>query len=414
MGGAGCAYVAFACLAVWLPTTQAASSMPWPLRDALAAAPALPATAVPGQTTAGPSVVIAASEPMPLRDAVAAVPPSATAGAPQLPEQPGGEVPAARMRPDPVAEPAVYPAAAPETAGGEYTLFLELVVNELPSDRVAQVTVRGERYFVDSEDLRAVGVRVPEGATGEQALDSISGLQFSYDQELQRLKLVLPSDWLPEQQVGARSVYASVPAQSSFGLLFNYDAYYSDTDDGSHYLSSFLEQRVFGSAGVFGNTGVYRHSFDDLGGEQDGYTRYDTYWRYNNQDTMTRYIAGDLITGALTWNSAVRIGGVQVSRNFALRPDLITYPLPRFTGEASVPTSVDLFINNAKVSSDQLNPGPYTVSNVPYISGAGNATVGHHRCARSAGSHRRTVLRHQLVVAGRPLRLLGVGRQTAR
>ncbi|WP_373877914.1 fimbria/pilus outer membrane usher protein [Pseudomonas turukhanskensis] len=275
------------------------------------------------------------------------------------------------------AQPEPAPATAPDVAAtaGEYTLFLELVVNELPSDRVAQVTVRGERYFVSSEDLLAVGVRLPDGASGGLALDTITGLQFSYDQELQRLKLVLPSDWLPDQQLGERSVYAAVPAQSSFGLLFNYDAYYNDTEEGSHYLSGFLEQRVFGSAGVVGNTGVYRHSFNDLGADQDGYMRYDTYWRYNNQETMTRYIAGDLITGALTWNSAVRLGGVQVSRNFALRPDLITYPLPRFTGEAAVPTSVDLFINNAKVSSDQINPGPYTVSNVPYISGAGNATV---------------------------------------
>lgn len=319
----------------------------------------------------------ASAMPWPLRDALAALP--VPASAPTLPGAvaPANTVPAARMQAPVAAPPEAAPPAAPEVAAtaGEYTLFLELVVNELPSDRVAQVTVRGERYFVSSEDLLAVGVRLPEGASGELALDTITGLQFSYDQELQRLKLVLPSDWLPDQQLGERSVYAAVPAQSSFGLLFNYDAYYNDTEDSSHYLSSFLEQRVFGSAGVVGNTGVYRHSFNDLGADQDGYMRYDTYWRYNNQETMTRYIAGDLITGALTWNSAVRLGGVQVSRNFALRPDLITYPLPRFTGEAAVPTSVDLFINNAKVSSDQINPGPYTVSNVPYISGAGNATV---------------------------------------
>ena len=265
--------------------------------------------------------------------------------------------------------------AADSAAVAPYTLYLELVINEQPSERVVQVSVKDGRYFVDAEDLRAVGVRLPEGATGEQALDSIAGLQNSYDQELQRLKLTLPMDWLPEQRVGTTSLSANFPAQSSFGALLNYDAYYNDTDDGSHYLSTFLEQRGFGSAGVFSNTGVYRHSFSDLGSDQDGYVRYDTYWRYNNQETMTRYMAGDVITGALTWNSAVRVGGVQVSRNFALRPDLITYPLPRFSGDAEVPTSVDLFINNAKVSSDTLNPGPYTVSNVPFISGAGSARV---------------------------------------
>jgi outer membrane usher protein len=364
-----------------LRAAEGARPMPGPLRDALAATDA----AAPTNNALTPAAPQAEADPMkpasampwPLRDALAALP--VPASAPTLPGAvaPANSVPAARMQAPVAAPPEAASPAAPEVAAtaAEYTLFLELVVNELPSDRVTQVTVRGERYFVSSEDLLAVGVRLPEGASGELALDTITGLQFSYDQELQRLKLVLPSDWLPDQQLGERSVYAAVPAQSSFGLLFNYDAYYNDTEDSSHYLSSFLEQRVFGSAGVVGNTGVYRHSFNDLGADQDGYMRYDTYWRYNNQETMTRYIAGDLITGALTWNSAVRLGGVQVSRNFALRPDLITYPLPRFTGEAAVPTSVDLFINNAKVSSDQINPGPYTVSNVPYISGAGNATV---------------------------------------
>ncbi len=385
----GFIHLTFTLLAVLLPgagsrllAAEFDKPMPWPLRDALAAAPsavASPPTAMVAEADSAPAKPM----PGPLRDALAAGQMAAPASAPTLPANVApvpvlAAPPAAAVQgPERSVEavPPVPEAAADTTAAGQYSLYLELVVNELPSDRVVQVNVQGERYFVDSEDLRAVGVRLPEGSSGELALDAIAGVQFSYDQALQRLKLVLPSDWLPSQQVGTRSITANVPAESSFGLLFNYDAYYNDTDDGSHYLSSFFEQRVFGSAGVVSNTGIYRHSFNDLGADQDGYMRYDTYWRYNNQDTMTRYIAGDLITGALTWNSAVRLGGVQVSRNFALRPDLITYPLPRFTGEAAVPTSVDLFINNAKVSSDRLNPGPYTVSNVPYISGAGSATV---------------------------------------
>ena len=210
------------------------------------------------------------------------------------------------------AEPPIEPAEG-GAANAQYTLYLELVVNELPSDRVVQVSFRDGHYFVAADDLRAVGVRLPEGATGEQSLDAISGLQHDYDQELQRLKLTLPSDWLPNQQVGQTALYANLPAQSSFGLLFNYDAYYNDTEDGAHYASAWLEQRAFGGAGVVSNTGVYRHSFNDLASDQDGYMRYDTYWRYNNQETMTRYLAGDLVTGALTWNSAVRLGGVQVA-----------------------------------------------------------------------------------------------------
>lgn len=256
-----------------------------------------------------------------------------------------------------------------------YQLYLQLQVNQMATQKIVPVTVREGRYWVEADELRSVGVRIASGASGLQALDSIEGLGSRYDEELQLLELTLPSEWLPHQQLGQTSVYDRTPAQSDLGMLLGYDLFYNDVEDSSRYLSGFFEQRVFGAFGLVENTGVYRHTFNDLGAEADGYRRYDTYWRYNDQSRMTSYQVGDLISGALTWNSAVRMGGVQVSRNFGLRPDLVTYPLPRFSGDAQVPSSVDLFINNAQISSDQIAPGPFTLSNVPFISGAGSATV---------------------------------------
>lgn len=90
---------------------------------------------------------------------------------------------------------------------------------------------------------------------------------------------------------------------------------------------------------------------------------------------MLSVIAGDLTTGSLPWSSAVRIGGLQLARNFAVRPDLITYPLPQFSGQAALPSSVDLYINSYKNSTTNINPGPFTLNSVPYINGAGQATV---------------------------------------
>lgn len=256
-----------------------------------------------------------------------------------------------------------------------YQLYLQLLVNQMLTQKIVPVTVQDGRYWVDAGELRSVGVRLAGDASGLQALDTIEGLASRYDEEQQLLELTLPSEWLPHQQLGETSIYDLTPAQSDPGLLFNYDLFYSDSEEAARYLSGFFEQRVFGGFGVVENTGVYRHTFNDVGAQEDGYRRYDTYWRYNDQPRMTSYQMGDLISGALTWNSAVRMGGVQVSRNFDLRPDLVTYPLPRFSGDAQVPSSVDLFINNARISSDEIAPGPFTLSNVPFISGAGTATV---------------------------------------
>jgi len=107
----------------------------------------------------------------------------------------------------------------------------------------------------------------------------------------------------------------------------------------------------------------------------NGYRRYDTTWRFSDDERMLTYEAGDVISGSLPWSSSVRLGGVQFSRDFAVRPDLVTSPLPPFAGGAAVPSSVDLFINGYKSESALLQPGPYTLTTVPFINGAGEAVV---------------------------------------
>lgn len=256
-------------------------------------------------------------------------------------------------------------------------LFLELVVNQMNTGRVVAVEQRNGRFFLPSSALRETGMKLPDTLGSEVDLDSLPGLRSDYDSASQRLLLEVPANWLPEQFVGSRAVYPRTPALSSFGALFNYDLYLNDTDDAGNYLAAWNEVRLFDSWGTVSNTGQYRRTLsgDSVSTLNNGYLRYDTTWRYSDEERMLTYEAGDLVSGALPWSSSVRMGGVQVSRDFAVRPDLVTYPLPQFAGEAAVPSSVDLFINGYKSSSADLQPGPYTLTNIPFINGAGEAVV---------------------------------------
>jgi outer membrane usher protein len=256
-------------------------------------------------------------------------------------------------------------------------LFLELVVNQMDTGRVVAVEQRKGRLFIPASALRETGMKLPDSLAGEVDLDSLAGLHSEYDTGAQRLLLEVPPDWLPEQLIGRRDAYPRTPALSSFGALFNYDLYLNDTDDAGTYLAAWNEVRVFDSWGTVSSTGQYRRTLSgaSLGALDNGYLRYDTTWRYSDDERLLTYEAGDVISGALPWTSSVRLGGVQFSRDFAVRPDLVTYPLPQFAGEAAVPSSVDLFINGYKSSSAELQPGPYTLTNVPFINGAGEAVV---------------------------------------
>jgi outer membrane usher protein len=86
-------------------------------------------------------------------------------------------------------------------------------------------------------------------------------------------------------------------------------------------------------------------------------------------------LAGDTFSGCLDWTRAVRMGGVQIGRNFALQPYRVTAPLPAFLGEVAVPSSVELYINGMRQYSGEVPTGPFQLATVPGVTGAGDARI---------------------------------------
>jgi outer membrane usher protein len=259
------------------------------------------------------------------------------------------------------------------------TLYLEPVVNGRQTGKVVPVNYRGGHYYLTPQQLIDAGLPVADKQAKEIAVDLLKQVDVTYGGETQQLLINVPNDWLPKQKFNAQNPLDRLPAQSSLGLLFNYDVYASQSNANGQpgYLSAWSEQRLFDGFGVVANTGIFRGSVNRSAGDsqESRYIRYDSQWRYTDDERLLSYTAGDLTTGSLPWSSSVRIGGIQLARNFTARPDLITYPLPQFSGQAAVPSSVDLYINSYKNSTTSVNPGPFTLDTVPYINGAGEARV---------------------------------------
>jgi outer membrane usher protein len=124
-------------------------------------------------------------------------------------------------------------------------------------------------------------------------------------------------------------------------------------------------------SGLLVQTGILRSSFDS----RFAALRLDTTLAYSDRDTLTSYRAGDAISGGLAWTRPIRIGGLQAQRNFGLRPDLVTLPLPSASGSAAVPSTVDVLVNNVRTASQEVESGPYRITNIPAVAGAGTARV---------------------------------------
>lgn len=257
----------------------------------------------------------------------------------------------------------------------EAVFQLGLIVNHYDTGLVVPVTQRKGAYFVSSADLLRAGLPPEHVPTGEVDLSSLAQVRVEYDSAGQRLLLTVPREWVASRVTSFGGQTAQSKPHFGRGALLNYDLYTNHTEHVGGQASLWHEFRYFNERGSLSSTGYVRKNFAGDDGQQAGYVRYDTTLLVTNEEDATTWTAGDVISDALSWSSSVRMGGISYGRDFSLRPDLVTWPLPEFSGEAAVPTSVDLFINGYRSGSTQLQPGPFTLTNLPYINGAGDAVL---------------------------------------
>ncbi|WLP55554.1 fimbria/pilus outer membrane usher protein [Agrobacterium fabrum] len=280
-------------------------------------------------------------------------------------------------------------AAAPSFAAGEAgQLQLEVYINDVSTDLIATFRQNDAgSLLIEPDQLKNIGISPVESAVSADGWIDVSRLPevtARYDESIQSVHFTLPMAARANKVIDAsgKSTHeenkeTEEKATSNFGGLVNYTIYgssgggtWSDIADFNG-VSALLESRVFGPLGVLSSSQVLSTSrlseFDTQ--------RLDTTWSYSNEETLTTYRAGDLITGGLSWTRPTRLGGLQIRRNFDLRPDIVTMPMPEFSGSAAVPSTVDVYVNNIRRLSQDVPEGPFSITNLPVISGAGNARL---------------------------------------
>lgn len=265
---------------------------------------------------------------------------------------------------------ATLPAAAEDRS-----LYLDVTVNGQRQELIGSFVERDGTLYATPEEMEAVGVRRPEGAAptadGLLRLTDVPGLRYDYDESGQALHLDLPEEARQPVAIGARTPRV-VQADSDYGLLLNYDLVGTRSEDETS-GSGVLEGRVFGPLGVLDTS--FLGNIGAGAGRDDGLIRLDTTWTWSDPDALRRARLGDFISGGLAWTRPVRMIGGQVDRDFTMRPDLVTFPVPAFGGDAAVPSTVDVYVNNVKQFSTEVKPGPFEITSLPVLTGGGDARV---------------------------------------
>ncbi|MDG2526775.1 fimbria/pilus outer membrane usher protein [Stenotrophomonas sp. HITSZ_GD] len=270
--------------------------------------------------------------------------------------------------------PAMLPVQAPQTQ----TLYLEVTLNDRPRG-LMQIVEREGRLQARVSTLRDIGFALPGRSPDDWLpLQLLEGVIVQYDAAQQRLSLTAP--WsaltLPPTRLGEVE-QAAASASASPGVLLNYDLY-AHHAGGDTQASLGTELRVFG----LGN-GVLRHTMlsqaytDPAPGHRWRHenVRLDTTWQFDFPHSALSLQLGDFYAGFLDWSRTVRLGGIQIGRNFALQPYRVLTPTPTFLGEATVPSNVELYVEGLRQYSGEVPAGPFQLASQPGINGAGNAQL---------------------------------------
>ncbi len=273
------------------------------------------------------------------------------------------------------AEPGPPPAGGVPPPGFVLAILGVTVNREEQDEPIVVLRDAAGRVLVAATDLARWRLRLPDAApTLFQAeryypLAAFAGLVATVDEQAQTLAIEAPPAAFAATQIDAMAPPLLVPQRSAVGGFLNYSLLATRADSATTGTGSF-ELGGFGRWGTIATTAVAA-----TGAGKTDVTRLETTWAYAMPDRLSTVRAGDTVSRGGAWGNSVRYGGVQYATDFGTQPNLVLTPGQFIAGQAVIPSTVDVFVNNALVTQQAVKPGPFSITNIPPITGTGNVTL---------------------------------------
>jgi outer membrane usher protein len=291
------------------------------------------------------------------------------------------------VEPTPIAD-----AAAPYDPDSDEALFLLVSINGRSIGLVGEFAMSPDarRMMAQRDALEGIGIAAPRALGQTVYLDQIPGLRFVYDAPSQVIHITAQGLTLIPVEISAVPKPDLPDAQTGFGVVLNYRVttnlgrnVFEDGFQPEHAFAT-LDLRTFTPIGVLTTTGTVSSGLSSFGSAE--FRRLETSFTVSSQDRMLTMTAGDFTTSGPSWVRPVRLGGLQIRRDFSLREDVVTSPLLSFSGSPKVPSSIEVYVDNIRAYSGAVGAGPFNLSNVPMITSGGEATF----VLRDAGGNETT------------------------
>ncbi|MDB5890497.1 MAG: fimbrial biosis outer rane usher protein [Polaromonas sp.] len=203
------------------------------------------------------------------------------------------------------------------------------------------------------------------------AVETVAGATYRIDRQNLSMEINAPASAFVGSSPAVQGAPAAAPPRPEPGVLLNYDVSMVRSGQGAAQASgALLEAVAFGPYGNFVSSALVR---DD--GSQRSAERLNSFWRYDIPERLESVVIGDTVGVGGGWSRPARYGGVRWGRDFGQRPGFVTFPQITLIGEAALPSTVEVLVNNARRSSQQVQPGPFELGHIPLVTGAGEINL---------------------------------------
>jgi outer membrane usher protein len=207
-----------------------------------------------------------------------------------------------------------------------------------------------------------------------------NGVPMVFDEKLLAVTISLPSESKKGQTISARGQFHQSPNRtitppspaSAYVNFFGSQDYVAN----DHMPESGRQPARLSSDGAVNLQGVVLEgSANYIEDAKHPFQRGDTRLVYDLPESMVRVAAGDLSYPVEGFQSFQPMLGVTVARDFDLQPYRVSEPTGQTSFFLNSPSRVDIYVNERKVQTLQLDSGPVDVRNFPVVSGSNDVRL---------------------------------------
>lgn len=251
----------------------------------------------------------------------------------------------------------------------------EVAINGISTDKVyLLIKDTNDNIYATKEILKEWNFIPPSGekivydSLIYYKISNYDNLKYELDQNSMKLNIFAQATIFNKNYLENKENYIEYKKIKESGFFINHDVLLSL---GENKILSFS-----GDANFFTTYGTFSSGFL-LKNENTNHEikRLLTSWSVDSPKNMTTTTFGDNFSVVAPWTGSSLIGGIHWTRNFSSQPDLNRYPGIILHGNSVLPSTIDLFINNAQTWKTSVNEGPFAIDNIPVVLGNGKAKI---------------------------------------